>query len=50
MSLQYRKMSYVEKVQRVDNVVKVCEVDVNAAARYIREMALNKNPSTYESY
>ena len=43
-------LRYVEKVQRADNVVKVCEVDVNAAARYIREMALNKDSSTYQSY
>lgn len=43
-------MQYVEKVQRADTAVKICRVDVNAAARNIREMALNEDASTYESY
>ena len=41
---------YVEKVQRADTAVKICRIDVNAAARNIREMVLNSDTSTYDSY
>ena len=43
-------MRYVEKVQRADTAVKICRVDVNAAARNIREMALNSDTSSYDDY
>ena len=43
-------MRYVEKVQRADTAVKICRVDVNAAARNIREMALNSDTSSYDGY
>ncbi len=43
-------MNYVKKVQRADTAVKICRVDVNSAARNIREMALNSDTSSYESY
>ena len=41
---------YVNKVQRADVAVKLCRLDVNSAARNIREMALNSDTSTYDSY
>ncbi len=43
-------MRYIEKVQRADTAVKICRVDVNAAARNIREMALNSDTSSYDDY
>ncbi len=43
-------MNYVYRVNAADQVVKICRMDVNAAARNIREMALNEDVSTYESY
>lgn len=43
-------MRYIEKVQRADTAVKICRLDVNSAARSIREMALNSDTSTYSSY
>ena len=43
-------MHYVEDVNAADQAVKICRMDVNAAARNIREMALNEDVSTYESY
>ena len=43
-------MQYVEKVQRADTAVKICRIDVNSAARNIREMALNKDTSKYDEY
>ena len=33
--------NYVKKVNVADTAVKICRIDVNAAARNIREMALN---------
>lgn len=41
---------YIEKVQRADTAVKICRLDVNSAARSIREMALNSDTATYSSY
>ena len=41
---------YVNKVERADSAVKICRLDVNSAARNIREMALNSDTSTYEDY
>ena len=43
-------MNYVYRVNAADQAVKICRMDVNAAARNIREMALNEDASTYESY
>ena len=43
-------LRYVENVQRADTAVKICRIDVNSAARNIREMALNSDTSTYDSY
>ena len=33
-------LRYVENVERADVAVKICRIDVNSAARNIREMAL----------
>ena len=41
---------YVEKVAAADQAVKICRINVNAAARNIREMALNDDTSAYDSY
>lgn len=43
-------MNYVYRVNAADQAVKICRMNVNAAARNIREMALNEDASTYESY
>lgn len=43
-------LRYVENVERADTAVKICRIDVNSAARNIREMALNSDTSTYDSY
>ena len=43
-------MRYIGKVQRADTAVKICRLDVNSAARSIREMALNSDTATYSSY
>ena len=43
-------LRYVENVERADVAVKICRIDVNSAARNIREMALNSDTSTYDSY
>lgn len=42
--------NYVENVAAADQAVKMCRVNVNAAARNIREMALNNDTSSYTSY
>lgn len=42
--------NYVENVSAADQAVKMCRVNVNAAARNIREMALNNDTSSYSSY
>ena len=43
-------VQYVNRVERADSSVKICRMDVNSAAREIREMALNSDTSTYDSY
>lgn len=43
-------MNYVEKINVADKAVKICRINVNAAARNIREMALNNDSSTYSNY
>ena len=42
--------NYVGKVNAADTSVKICRINVTAAARSIREMALNEDVSTYKSY
>ncbi len=42
--------SYINGVQKADRAVKICRIDVNVAARYIREMALAKDSSSYDTY
>ena len=41
---------YVENVAAADQAVKMCRINVNAAARNIREMALNNDTSSYNDY
>ena len=43
-------MHYVEDVNAADQAVKICRINVNAAARNIREMALNEDTSSYDNY
>ena len=41
---------YVNKINTSDIAVKMCRVDINAAARNVREMALNDDISSYDGY
>lgn len=41
---------YTNETQRADTAVKQCIVDVNIAARNIREMALNADTASYSGY
>ena len=43
-------LNYVQKVERANRAVKICIIDVNSAARSIREMALNTDKSSYNTY
>ena len=43
-------LNYVQNVNAADQAVKICRINVNAAARNIREMALNDDASTYDGY
>lgn len=43
-------MHYVENVNVADQAVKICRINVNAAARNIREMALKEDTSSYDNY
>ena len=43
-------LHYVENVNVADQAVKICRINVNAAARNIREMALNEDTSSYDNY
>ena len=43
-------MNYVNNVNAADQAVKICRINVNAAARNIREMALNEDTSSYDNY
>lgn len=43
-------LNYINNVTVADLSVKKCRINVNAAARNIREMALNDDASTYDSY
>lgn len=42
--------SYVNGAQRADTAVKICRIDINIAARNIREMALNDDKESYAGY
>ena len=41
---------YIENVNVADQAVKICRINVNAAARNIREMALDDDTSSYAGY
>ena len=41
---------YINGISQANNSVKNCRVEVNIAARVLREMALNKDESTYQDY
>lgn len=41
---------FVNGSNKADTAVKICRIDVNIAARSIREMALNDNTSSYSGY
>ena len=43
-------LNYINNVTVADQSVKICRINVNAAARNIREMALNDDASAYDSY
>lgn len=42
--------SYINGAQRADTAVKICRIDINIAARNIREMALNDDSASYAGY
>lgn len=42
--------NYIENVTAADQAVKICRINVDAAARNIREMALNDDTSAYDGY
>ena len=42
--------NYIENVTAADQAVKICRINMNAAARNIREMALNDDTSAYDGY
>ena len=48
--LFFNMLNYVNKVNASDQAVKVCRINVTAAARNVREMALNPDQSTDEDY
>lgn len=51
LGISYNKLvSYVNGSQRADTAVKECKIDINVAARNIREMILNEDTSTYSIY
>ena len=41
---------HIKNVTAADQAVKICRINVNAAARNIREMALNNDTSAYDGY
>ena len=43
-------LNYVNKVNASDQSVKICRINVTAAARNVREMALNDDASSYDGY
>ena len=48
--LFFNMKRYVQNVTVADQAVKICRINVNAAARNIREMALNNDTSSYDNY
>ena len=48
--LFFNMLNYVNKVNAADQAVKTCRINVTAAARNVREMALNPDKSTYDDY
>lgn len=42
--------SYVQGPQKSDTAVKQCRININIAARNIREMAINSDAGTYDGY
>ena len=43
-------LHYLQNVTVADQAVRICRINVNAAARNIREMALNNDTSSYDDY
>lgn len=50
MFMHSNMKDYINKVQASNTAVKMCRIEINIAARNIREMALNEDSSTYASY
>ncbi len=50
VNVSARVQAYINEGQRADTAVKMCRIDVNIAARNIREMALNTDSSTWSGY
>ena len=48
--LFFNMKRYIQNVTVADQAVKSCRINVNAAARNIREMALNNDASSYDNY
>ena len=48
--LFFNMKHYIQNVTVADQAVKICRINVNAAARNIREMALNNDASSYDNY
>ena len=48
--LFFNMKRYVQNVTVADQAVKICRINVNAAARNIREMVLNNDASSYDNY
>ena len=48
--LFFNMKHYVQNVTVADQAVKICRINVNSAARNIREMALNNDASSYDNY
>lgn len=48
--LFFNMKHYVQNVTVADQAVKICRINVNAAARNIREMVLNNDASSYDNY
>ena len=48
--LFFNMKRYIQNVTVADQAVKTCRINVNAAARNIREMALNNDASSYDGY
>jgi methyl-accepting chemotaxis protein len=42
--------NYINGADAADNALKMCRIDINIAARNIREMALNDDTSSYDGY